>query len=286
MLSLLCVVVVFGAHSLIDWTWYVPGDACVALICAGWLAGRGPLSAGVATSAAGVATGAGAEGAATSASAGAINGRGPTRPRPLRAGDARTLVAAAAIVAALLAAWSQWQPQRSEDARAQALALLATRPVAARAAAETAVSRNPLSVEALFTLAEVQSATGEPAAARATLEHAVRLQPSNPETWLKLGRYDLANDRTRHGRETALKELQAAIFLNPSSISPEAIAQGRREAIEIQNAYVEALRGAQLRTVSAPRARATGAAATAALRRAQRRAARRALGNRTRPPAR
>ncbi len=41
MLSMLCLVVVFGAHSLIDWTWYVPGDACVALLCAGWLAGRG-----------------------------------------------------------------------------------------------------------------------------------------------------------------------------------------------------------------------------------------------------
>ncbi len=43
MLSMLCVVIVFGAHSLIDWTWYVPGNAVVALICAGWLAGRGPL---------------------------------------------------------------------------------------------------------------------------------------------------------------------------------------------------------------------------------------------------
>ena len=43
MLSMLCLVVVFGAHSLIDWTWYVPGNACVALLCAGWLAGRGPL---------------------------------------------------------------------------------------------------------------------------------------------------------------------------------------------------------------------------------------------------
>ncbi len=42
-LSMLCLVVVFGAHSFVDWTWYVPGDACIALVCAGWLAGRGPL---------------------------------------------------------------------------------------------------------------------------------------------------------------------------------------------------------------------------------------------------
>jgi hypothetical protein len=45
MLSMLCLVVVFGVHSFVDWTWYVPGDACVALLCAGWLAGRGPLNA-------------------------------------------------------------------------------------------------------------------------------------------------------------------------------------------------------------------------------------------------
>ena len=42
---MLCLVVVFGVHSLVDWTWYVPGNACVALLCAGWLAGRGPLEA-------------------------------------------------------------------------------------------------------------------------------------------------------------------------------------------------------------------------------------------------
>ena len=46
MLSMLCLVVVFGIHSLADWTWYVPGNACVALLCAGWLAGRGPLAPG------------------------------------------------------------------------------------------------------------------------------------------------------------------------------------------------------------------------------------------------
>ncbi len=44
LLSMLCLVVVFGVHSFVDWTWYVPGDACVALLCAGWLAGRGPLN--------------------------------------------------------------------------------------------------------------------------------------------------------------------------------------------------------------------------------------------------
>ena len=35
------VVVVFGAHSLVDWTWFVPGTAVPALLCAAWVAGRG-----------------------------------------------------------------------------------------------------------------------------------------------------------------------------------------------------------------------------------------------------
>jgi hypothetical protein len=44
LLTMLAIVVVFGVHSTVDWTWFVPGNACVALLCAGWLAGRGPLA--------------------------------------------------------------------------------------------------------------------------------------------------------------------------------------------------------------------------------------------------
>ena len=47
LLTLLCVVIVFGVHSTIDWTWFIPGTALPALLCAGWLAGRGPLDAPV-----------------------------------------------------------------------------------------------------------------------------------------------------------------------------------------------------------------------------------------------
>lgn len=214
MLGMLCVVVVFGAHSLVDWTWYVPGDACVALLCAGWLAGRGELVPAAAASAA---------------------------PRPSRPSGVRLAVAGAVIVAALLAAWSQWQPQRSEEAVQQADALLqAHDPSAASAAASSAVARDPLSVQALFTLSSAQQVAGRDALARATLERAVRLQPSNPQTWLTLARYDLAGDPS-----AAVKELQAAIYLDPESISPEAIAAGRLEAIAIQNDYIQALRASE-----------------------------------------
>jgi O-antigen ligase len=44
--TLLAVVVVFGVHSFVDWTWFIPGTTVLALLCAGWLAGRGPSRGG------------------------------------------------------------------------------------------------------------------------------------------------------------------------------------------------------------------------------------------------
>jgi Tfp pilus assembly protein PilF len=264
MLSMLCLVVVFGAHSLIDWTWYVPGNACVALLCAGWLAGRGEL---VATPA-----------------EGDISASASPRPRPRKAGAAvpgspaawrwpeawpqpsrtRAAVAGAVIVAALLATWSQWQPQRSEEAAQQADAQLkAHHEAAAFAAAASAVSRDPLSIWALFTLANVQSGAGQPRLAQATLEKAVRIQPSNPQAWLALGRYEI-QDGDAAG---AVGALQAAVYLNPAWISAEAIADGRRTAIETQNDYIEALRAAaQQREAREAAARRAAMRATAAFR--------------------
>ncbi len=145
MLSMLCLVVVFGIHSIADWTWYVPGNACVVLLCAGWLAGRGPLGAGARHSApagspraiepgAGKASSAAlgvpdvaAGGVATSGTsrgtgawlAGVDELRARLSPRAL--GPVRIFLAVAAIVGALLAAWVQWQPQRSATASQQAL---------------------------------------------------------------------------------------------------------------------------------------------------------------------
>jgi hypothetical protein len=258
MLSMLCVVVVFGAHSLVDWTWYVPGNAAVALLCAGWLAGRGPLSAvpGAHAHADDVTP----DAVTTTATETATRPRGFDFGPPLgsgrRPGYPRMLVAGMVIAGALLAAWSQWQPQRSESTRQDALALLASNPLAANAAAHAAVAQDPLSAEALFTLATVQHASGRSALARTTLERAVRLQPSNPQTWLELARYDLTSNPP-----AALKELQAAIYLNPESIAPEALAVGESEAIEVRNDYIQALRAAAaFRSASALHERAAAAA--------------------------
>ena len=84
------------------------------------------------------------------------------------------------------------------------------------------------------------------------LQRAVKLQPSNPQTWLALGELDLTLQRTGQaqvtvpgGARAAVNELAAGIYLNPELVAPAAIAAGNREAVTVQNAYVEALRAAE-----------------------------------------
>jgi O-Antigen ligase len=235
MLSMLSLVVVFGIHSFADWTWYVPGDACVALLCAGWLAGRGPLANAPASTPATSTT------LATSTA-----GAGANR--------LRLLVAAVVVVAALLAAWAQWQPQRSVQASEQALALAANDPKGALAAAQTAVSRDPLSAQALLTLSAIQQHLGQAGTARDTLQRAVRLQPSNPQTWVALGEYDLAANEP----QMALQDLRAAIYLNPEAVAPETVTAGEPDLIAIRNDYLQALRATSTSTSASAGSTSTG----------------------------
>jgi hypothetical protein len=258
MLSMLCLVVVFGVHSTVDWTWFVPGNACVALFCAGWLVGRGPL----------VARTAGAPlSAAQDGSQGRLRLPYLGEVDPLRMG-----IAVAVVVGALLAAWAQWQPQRSADASQEALALSARNPLAARSVARAAVAYDPVSAEALFTLSTIQQHAGQSALARATLVRAVHLQPSNPQTWQTLGEYDLRNGNPKG----AMSELRAAVYLNPEAVAPLPAIQYDPALLALHNDYLEALRETASRTaavksVTVVRLPATAAARRAALRRAARR---------------
>ncbi|HEY5286637.1 MAG TPA: O-antigen ligase family protein [Solirubrobacteraceae bacterium] len=229
MFAMLCIVVVFGVHSFADWTWYVPGDAFVALLCAGWLAGRGPLPTGKL----GVPAG----------SPAAVLTEEPSRirlPSAHAVGPLRIGIATAVVAGALLAAWTEWQPQRSVEASEQAVALIKQNPQSALRAAQAGVERDPLSAVALFRLSSVEHAIGESALARATLQKAVQMQPSNPETWLTLGEYDLASNP-----RAAVGELRAAVYLDPESIAA-------------QNVYVQALRAtpqASAQTATQPTAK-------------------------------
>ncbi len=265
LLTMLCLVVTFGLHSFVDWTWYVPGIACTALLCAGWLAGRGPLQERGQAEERGPLR---AHDSLASARTARRTPSTPPAPRRTIALGGRALdlsaldpwalgTAAVVLAVALLAAWAEWQPQRSQSASNQALALLARSPAAALAAAHTAVDRDPLSAEALITLAAVQQAAGERPAAAATYAKAVHVQPSNWQTWEALGEYDLAAGNPR----AALEALRAAVYLNPQAIAPPATIN--EELLALQHDYLRALRATattpQSRAATTPQSRAAAA---------------------------
>jgi hypothetical protein len=199
--ALLAIVVIFGVSSLIDWTWFIPGVTVPALLCAGWLAGRGPLSAPV--------------------------GRRERARSPLDA-PAFGVGLVALVAVALAAAWFVWQPLRSDKADAAAVkAMLSGRGAAALADARTAVASNPVSVDALSDLSAVYSGLGDLRNARAQLLKATSVQPQNPATWIALAKFDLYFGPASSG----LRELQQrALPLAPSSSEiHQLIAQARAE---------------------------------------------------------
>jgi predicted Zn-dependent protease len=202
LLTLASVVIAFGVHSFVDWTWFVPGTAVLALVCAGFVAGRGPLFGEPVA---------------------------PSRSFPL---GRRAAAAAATMAVAFVAAWVIWQPQRSASAADAALSALSKDHVdAAYADVVKAQHRNPLSVEPLFDQALIELSVGRTKPARRALERAVRLQPANAEAWRRLGELDL---RVLNQPRPALDELRAALYLNPNS---EAI---RREFLAASRALAAA----------------------------------------------
>jgi O-antigen ligase/polysaccharide polymerase Wzy-like membrane protein len=195
---------VFGIHSAIDWTWFVPATAVMGIFGAGFVAGRGPLPA--------------------LAVAGAPASLAPARWRPSVPKGARgwlmpgrdplpTIAAAGVVVAALLCAWAVYQPQRADNAANDALTLASEGHLQrALAKADDAHSINPLSPKPLLVRAAVQDSAGQPRASLATLEQTVIQQPSNPQLWMKLADYEL---NRMHDPQSALEALRAALYLDP-----------------------------------------------------------------------
>ena len=177
--ALLAVTVAFGVQSLIDWTWFIPGVTIPALVCAGWLAGRGPL----------------------------VGSRDLTpTPRRSLATPGRAAAAIGIVAATGLAVWMVWQPLRSANAVDAATASLIrgdTR--AALAQARTAASSDPVSVDPLSELAAIYTAMGDHSAAHRELQRATTVQPGNPSTWESLGEFDFEHSISGEALEAAKK---------------------------------------------------------------------------------
>jgi tetratricopeptide (TPR) repeat protein len=200
MLTLAATVILYGVHSLVDWTWFIPGTTVLALVCAGWLAGRGPLTERAAT--------------------------GGWSRDPLRIG-----AAVAVFATALLVSYTILQPLRAVHSDNAAYAALARGDIAAASrAAQRAHRQDRLSVEPLFALAQISGAAGRQDAETAALEQAVRLQPRNPDTWSMLGEHILVD---LHDAKAAVAPLGAAVYLDPHGLSglrEQQFVQARQEA--------------------------------------------------------
>jgi hypothetical protein len=184
LVALVLAAVAFGLQSIIDWTWFIPGPAALALVAAGYVAGRGPAPALPET-------------------------RAPrARPSPTR------IAAAAGVgLAALVIAWAVWQPEASDRATGEALELAdAGEFPEAIAKTEDAQDLNPLSPEPLLVRASIQTQAGDEAAAESTLEQAVLGFPGDPHTWYRLAAFQLG---TEDQPAAALETLQGALYLDP-----------------------------------------------------------------------
>jgi tetratricopeptide (TPR) repeat protein len=222
--ALALVAVVFGLHSALDWTWFVPAVAITGLFCAGWVAGRGALVGGAARE---------------SASVRPLAMVQPEMPRGRR--RAALVTVGVVLAFAVLTSVAVSQPWRAEEKGDDAIALAEKGDFAAAlTATQSAEDLNPLSIDPFFDRAAVENAAGHKLAARFALERAVQLQPASPEAWRRLGEYYLT-ELSQPAR--AVPVLRAAVYLDPFS-------QLNR------NLYVVALRAAEFQQAQRRAARA------------------------------
>ena len=211
LLTMATVVVVFGAHSLIDWTWFVPGNAVRRAAVRG-VGGRPRAAA---------------------------HARQPT-PMPAaarrsRGGARRAALALGALAVLVRRAGRRAGRRCSPCARRTRPTTRSTSPQlgkydAAAAKARRAGELNPLSVDPLFLLAFIDDARGDKHGAKRALERATRLQPANVEAWRRLGRYRLSvldDPRARSTRSGVAFYLDPASDRGPVGL-PRGLARARR----------------------------------------------------------
>ncbi len=189
LVTLAIVPLAFAVQSLLDWTWFIPGAAVTALVAAGFVAGRGPL--------------------------GADELHGRTQAISWRPTNPRLPAALVTVAASILLAWAIWQPEASDRATNEALALADERKFEqAIAKTEEARDLNPLTPDPLLVRAAVETTAGRKNNARESLEKAVLSFPGDPQTWYRLAAFQLG---TLDAPEQALETLKAVLYLDPHS---------------------------------------------------------------------
>jgi O-antigen ligase len=187
LVALALTTVIYGIQATTDWTWFVPGLTVMALVTAGFVAGRGP----------------------SGRASDATHAPAPGLPSP-----ARLLLLTALAPLALLVCWAVWQPVASDRAVVRSYDLLsAGDPVGALREASDARDINPYSVEALYAAASAFDNLDRRDATIAALRRAADDRPRDPEPWLRLAVLRLALDEPN----IALAAAQRALTLDPQS---------------------------------------------------------------------
>ncbi len=196
LLTMIAVVVIFAVHSAVDWTWFVPGDAVIALLCAGWVAGRGRPSDRL--------------------PAGGLSFARLARS-PLAAATAALAIARRAR-ARVVAAGNRCAPSRPTTPA------IASRSATTRSSSRSPTSRPPSRATRSTSHPRPSSATptlqaGRYRLAQQTFEGEVAQQPSNYASWLALFEFDsrYGSVLPRTDASIAKHALAEAIYLNPRS---------------------------------------------------------------------
>ena len=191
--ALFLAAIAYAVQALLDWTWFVPGPTVMALVAAGFVAGRGP-----------------APEAAAPAEA----------PPRSRLTPARIALAAMAVLAALAASWSVWQPERADNRANEAITLSGQGELEeALEAARDAQDIDPLSIKPLFAEAAVHQRAGRNEEALAVYQRAAAEHPKDAHTWLRLGDFQLYE---LDDPEAALAALEQALYFDPMEEAPRA----------------------------------------------------------------
>jgi hypothetical protein len=230
MVTLIAVALVFGVHSAVDWTWFVPATAVAGMLAAGWVAARAPLRVRLEAGALAAATAPAAvprprdagplwapvedvPPVADVAGPGALPVAEAEWRRRRRVSWGAVSGAVVVLALALTAGWATYQPVRSAHAGDVAIGRLEKGQLeAAVSVAKIAHKRNPLSPEPLWELGYIEEQRGRLANAETALAEAVEVQPANAESWRRLGRFQLS---TLNQPAKAVTSFRAAYFLDP-----------------------------------------------------------------------
>jgi tetratricopeptide (TPR) repeat protein len=196
-------ILAFVFHISVDWDWGMASATLAFLLFAATVVGYLRTRAAATEAVAG----------GVSAEVGEDAGRRPT----LRRLPVAACALASGLIALGVASWTL--PYLSQRAYSAAVSEAGRgRIAAAVSAAERARSLDPLAVDPLIVLAQLEQQQGRGREARATLERALRLQPRNYEVYYQLGLLEL---NTFDSKAAAAAWFRKALALNPKDAATQ-----------------------------------------------------------------